>query len=124
MSVGDSWSVELPPSGYSAIPPLRVIRAMAAWLPLDSTNQRLPSGPVTIPRGALSAVGMANSVRVPAGVMRAILLEEASVNQRLPSGPDVMRSGADLESPMPLPAGNWPVTAPSIVNRKIQSWFP
>jgi hypothetical protein len=32
------------------------------WLPEASVNQRLPSGPVTIPDGPLAAVGSGNSV--------------------------------------------------------------
>src|SRR5919198_6541699 len=54
-----------------------------------------------MPRGALLAVGIGNSVTVPAGVMRPILLALASVNQRLPSGPGVIQKG--------LPFGSIPV---------------
>ena len=66
------------------------------WLPLDSVNQRLPSGPAAIPKGSPLAVGIANSVMTPAVVIRPILEEERperrSVNQRLPSGPTAIAS--------------------------------
>ena len=42
------------------------------------------------PDGMLPAVGMANSVTMPAVVIRPILLHRFSVNQRLPSGPAVI----------------------------------
>jgi len=61
------------------------------WLPLDSVNQRAPSGPAAIPKGSPLAVGIANSVMTPAVVIFPIFEEERperrSVNQRLPSGP-------------------------------------
>ena len=57
-------------------------------------NQRLPSGPAVIPSGPLLAVmRCVNSVMVPAGVIRPILLPVYSVNQRLPSGPAVIPAG-------------------------------
>ena len=62
-------------------------------LPTLSVNQRLPSGPATIPAGELPGVGMTNSMTSPAGVMRPILLAVASVNHRLPSGPSAMPVG-------------------------------
>jgi hypothetical protein len=46
-----------------------------------------------MPRGSLLAVGIANSVVVPAVVIRPILLANCSVNQRLPSGPTAMPHG-------------------------------
>src|SRR5207249_1434341 len=55
-----------------------------------SVNQRLPSGPVVMPKGKLLAVGIGNSVTVPLGVIRPMLFPSFSVNQTLPSGPDVM----------------------------------
>src|SRR5258708_5241346 len=61
-------------------------------LPALSTNHRLPSGPVVIPRRAPFAVGTANSVTTPAVVIRPILLV-FSVNHSAPSGPVVMKSG-------------------------------
>src|SRR5437762_8755801 len=58
----------------------------------------LPSGPLAIDVGLHDGVGIGNSVNVPVGVMRPILLLDAatSVNQRFPSGPSAM-------SPAPLP---------------------
>jgi len=56
-------------------------------------NQRAPSGPAVMSDGKLSGVGMANSVMVPAVVIRPILLAPNSVNQRAPSGPAVMPTG-------------------------------
>ena len=56
-------------------------------LPLYSVNQRLPSGPAVIGTEQLPAVGNGNSVIVPAGVIRPILLAPPSVNHRLSSGP-------------------------------------
>ena len=64
-------------------------------MPPYSVNQRLPSGPAVMPCGLLLAVSAAaNSVMVPAGVIRPILLPPSSVNQRLPSGPAVIRRAA------------------------------
>src|SRR5262249_38418381 len=54
-------------------------------LPLDSANQRLPSGPAAIPLGELSAVGIPNSLTLPVTVIRPMLFPSISVNQRLPS---------------------------------------
>src|SRR5437763_968384 len=74
--------------------PVGVIRPIwsdATWL--TSVNQRLPSGPDVIPLGSLEAVGMANWLIMPAGVIRPIWLTMSSVNQRLPSGPDVIPLG-------------------------------
>src|SRR5262249_1957962 len=48
-------------------------------------NQRLPSGPVVMPL-ATSVAGKENSVILPLGVMRPMVLP-ASVNHRFPSGP-------------------------------------
>src|SRR2546421_107237 len=68
---------------------------LRSWLLLYSVNQRLPSGPSVMLLGSLVAVGRANSVILPVGVMRPIWLSESepSVNQRLPSGPTVMPPG-------------------------------
>ena len=78
-------------SANSVMMPAVVIRPI--WLPSDSVNQRLPSGPAAIPAGMLLAVGSANSVMMPAVVIRPIWLLPASANQRLPSGPAVMPTG-------------------------------
>src|SRR5260370_33551341 len=56
--------------------------------PLASVNQRLPSGPVVIPAPncaskALWGAGRGNSVIVPLGVMRPILLPLRSAEQRV-----------------------------------------
>jgi len=61
-------------------------------------NQRLPSLPVTIPRGTLvPKVPGANSVITPVGVTLPIARAlSPSANQRLPSGPAVMPSGVPL----------------------------
>src|SRR6266487_1014957 len=71
--------------------PVEVIRPI--FCPLCSANQRLPSGPaVMVSKSKL--VGTGNSVIVPDGVIRPILLVKAfSVNQILPSGPAVMEPG-------------------------------
>src|SRR5260370_6179907 len=55
--------------------------------PNASVNQRLPSGPVVIPHGPLLDAGRGNSVMVPLGAMRPILLSLLSrtVKQSLPS---------------------------------------
>src|SRR5207253_2587900 len=71
--------------------PAGVIRP--TWLPDNSTNQRLPSGPAVIPLGSLLAVARGNSVMVPVGVIRPTLLPSISVNHRLPSGPAAIPSG-------------------------------
>src|SRR5271166_4101563 len=74
--------------------------------PSSSVNQRLPSGPAVMLIGALLAVGMANSVMMPPGVMRPILLPNtgfSSVNQRLPSGPAVIPVGVAFA----VGSGNW-----------------
>src|SRR5947209_6088881 len=76
----------------------------------------LPSGPVAIPYGAAPALmPLANSVTVPAGVMRPMRFPPDSVNHRLPSGPDVICSG---ERPVALPNS---VTVPARVMRPIRS---
>ena len=79
----------------SAIVPLGVIRPIL--LPLSSANQRLPSGPVTIPCGTALGVGRGNWVIVPAGDRRMILPVCCSVIHRLPSGPLVISLGAQQE---------------------------
>ena len=66
------------------IAPRIVIRPIR--LPASSVNQTAPSGPAAIPRGAAAGVGIGNSVMIPFGVIRPILLPVAasnSVNQRL-----------------------------------------
>src|SRR5450432_1057074 len=63
--------------------PLGVMRPMSP----AAVNQRLLSGPDVMPSGALLA---GNSVTVPVGVMRLILLLIRSVNHGLPSGPAMM----------------------------------
>src|SRR4051812_1069374 len=55
-----------------------------------SVNQRLPSGPASMPRGLLV---LANSVMAPAGVILPTLSAPSSVNHRLPSGPATIRAG-------------------------------
>ena len=67
-----------------------------------SVNHRFPSGPEVMPPGGQPfAEDTGNSVIVPVGVMRPMLLDvalsgwegshDAHVNHRLPSGPTVMR---------------------------------
>ena len=51
-------------------------------------TQRLPSGPVVIPTGLVTSVGL-NSVTVPFGVIRATSFVWSRVTQMLPSGPFV-----------------------------------
>jgi hypothetical protein len=46
-----------------------------------------------IAKGSLKAVGAANSVIVPPGVIRPILFARSSVNHRFPSGPVTMPTG-------------------------------
>jgi hypothetical protein len=83
--------------GNSVIWPAGVMWAIrpgvGAWGVPISVNQRLPSEAATMPVGLLPALGMANSVTCPAGVIRPMLLPARSVNQRLPSGPVVMPQG-------------------------------
>ena len=47
------------------------------------------------PIGAPPAVGMGNSVALPAGVMRPIWSALFSANQRFPSGPAVIKAGCE-----------------------------
>ena len=96
----DTDPVPAPSSTTVSVSPILV---RPIWFPTDSANQMLPSGPAVMPSGALSAVGIGNSVTVPIGVpgwatglMRAMLLPSRSVNQRLPSAPAVMPVGALL----------------------------
>jgi len=78
---------------------MRPIRSAAT-----STNQSAPSGPATMPEGALSADDKGNSVMLPLVVMRPILLALTdaelagtawtySVNHSAPSGPPAMPWG-------------------------------
>jgi hypothetical protein len=53
----------------------------------ERTNQRLPSGPLVMPKAA-SPGRVGESVTTPPGVMRPMSPEDG--NQRLPSGPAVM----------------------------------
>ena len=111
--------------GNSVITPCGVMRAIAGRKRVDSTNHRFPSGPVTMPRGSLSARGMVNSVSDPDGVSRPTRFAQNSVNHRLPSGPAVMLSG-----PVPKPwlAGTEPalslVISPAGVTRRMKSGLP
>src|ERR1700676_5535320 len=59
---------------------------------------RLPSGPETMLPGNALAVGSANSVMTPSGVILATLLVPVldSVNHMLPSGPSVIANGPAL----------------------------
>src|SRR5260370_9186353 len=79
--------------------------------PNASVNQSLQSGPVVIPHGPLLDAGRGNSVMVPLGVMRPILLllPSSSVNQRLPSGPVVIPPLPHRHPPMAVPMGMWAV---------------
>src|SRR4051812_12021102 len=61
--------------------------------PPDSVNQSAPSAPAAIDVGDVPAVGTANSVMTPPGVMRPIRSPENSVNHRLPSGPATIPYG-------------------------------
>src|SRR5258708_8972816 len=87
---GCNWSLGPPPRGNSVTTPLVVTRAIAEPRLADSTNQTLPSGPATIPLGALSGVGIGNSVSAPDGVIRPIRLAQNSLHHRLPAGPLAM----------------------------------
>src|ERR1700680_4990950 len=100
------------PNGYSVTTPLIVIRAIDSRWRLPSTNQRLWSGPVTIPRGL--GFGIGNSVITPPGVMRTTFCTQNSVNQTLPSGPQVMPSG-----PTPFGSG-YLVMTPAGLTFRIQ----
>src|SRR5262249_14225635 len=83
------------------------------WL---SVNQRLPSGPVTIPAGVLVAVmPVLYSVTTPCVVMLPTRSPVNSVNQRLPSGPAVIAWGR-AESL----GRNSLVTTPAVVIRPIR----
>src|SRR5438552_18587682 len=74
-----------PPVGL--IPPI--------FLAPRSVNQRLPSGPATMPPG-IAPTARGNSLIAPLGEMRPILFPASSVNHRFPSGPAVMLPGALL----------------------------
>src|SRR5439155_1369042 len=64
------------------------------FIPSNSVNHRLPSGPAAMPKGRLFTVGTSNSVITPGGLIRPILLLENSMNHRFPSGPAAMPRGA------------------------------
>src|SRR5581483_3682053 len=95
------------PIGNSLTTPAGVMRAI--WFAWFSANQRLPSGPETIPTGQAPVVGVVNWVIRPAVVMRPILLAFCSANQRFPSGPRVITAGPDdavgTENSVTTPAG-------------------
>jgi hypothetical protein len=76
-------------SGNSVTIPCGVMRPIL--FPVNSVNQRLPSGPRAMPSGD-PAYG--NSVIVPEGVMVPMCVN--SVNQRFPSGPVVIASRFEL----------------------------
>src|ERR1700720_1753811 len=90
------------PTGYSARTPAVVMRPIAE-MP-RSVNQRAPSGPAVMLKGAEIWPLRGNSVTAPAVVMRPILpgsvqnipalVVHHSVNQRAPSGPAVIPPGA------------------------------
>src|SRR5262245_34066036 len=87
------------------------------WAPaLESVlfvNQRLPSGPATIPSGR-SAFGVEQVVTAPAGVIRLTEPPCRWVNQTLPSGPAAMPVGL-------LVLASWYVViAPAVVLLPIQ----
>ena len=72
------------PTLNSVMTPAGVIRPMR--LPLDSVNQRLPSGPRVMSKGSAGDVRPTlNSVTTPSGVMRPIPGMFASVNHRFPT---------------------------------------
>ena len=64
-----------------------------APLSLLSVKYRLPSDPTVIPIGCSFAVGIVNSLAIPAGVIRPMPWLTRGVNHRLPSGPATMYSG-------------------------------
>src|ERR1035441_2195555 len=75
-----------------------------------------PSGPETMRRGVLDGVGIVNSVIVPDGVIRPILLPVYSVNHRLPSKPAVI--AARVATLLAVGTGN-SMMAPVVVMRPI-----
>ena len=93
--------------------PSGVIRPM--WpSPNCSVNQRFPSGPVVIEvRRASGLIPALNSVTVPSGVMRPMVLFGDSVNQRFPSGPAAI---ASTLPPALMPSPKMVMT-PSVVMR-------
>src|SRR4249920_4161069 len=58
-----------------------------------SVNQRLPSAPRVMPYGPLPALGSANSLKWPLGVIRPITPRLDSVNQSAWSGPRTIEYG-------------------------------
>ena len=91
MKLSESVAVAHPPMSVWAQG-----ESLPILLALCSVNQRLPSGPLVIPRGRQQVEGRANCCILPAGVMRPILFPTGSVNQRLPSGPLVIPAGPQL----------------------------
>ena len=65
-----------------------------------SVNQRLPSGPLAMPMGALAAVGivLAGEKADDDVTNESIAFAPFSVNQRFPSGPFVMPYGPAPEA--------------------------
>src|SRR5271157_3381020 len=100
-----TWSVIVGRAEVGLIVSPELVRvSRPILLPVNSVNQRLPSGPAVIPTGPLLGVMPAlNSVTVPPGVIRPIRSPDCSVNQRLPSGPAVIKAGKLL------PVGLMPV---------------
>ena len=73
-------------SPLSVIRPIRSLRI--------AVNHSAPSGPATMPNGALPA-GSANDVVSPAVVMRPIRSSPARVNHSAPSGARVISDGRE-----------------------------
>ena len=90
-TVGDGVGATAVMVGTTGVGPERVRRPIL--LAFCSVNQRLQSGPMVTPCGALPAVGTAYSVKTPLMVTDATLLVCSSWNQRFPSGPAVMIRG-------------------------------
>src|SRR5262245_28658421 len=89
------WGV---PKALGTGNPLMVVPVgvmLPIWLPSESVNQRLPSGPAVISKDVVKLMGSWNSVKAPDGVICPILPGPDSVNQRLglPVGPAVMPQG-------------------------------
>src|SRR5438067_3544520 len=66
--IPDRPAVAVIPAAISVIVPAGVIRPI--WSTAASVNQSDLSGPATMPVGPAAAVGVGNSVTVPAGVIR------------------------------------------------------
>src|SRR5450756_2046878 len=82
------------------IDPLVLMTPIELFVPL-SENQRLPSGPATMPRSVALVAPIGNSVTTPPVVIRPIALLLRSENQRLLSGPTQIPCGlASAVSPV------------------------